>query len=78
MDQQFKIAIGFTTTAFVVAVDGQEYYKYLYRTENLLSVLSGFKISIENGMRMEVTSVDHLDTATPDCAGFERWCSYER
>jgi hypothetical protein len=77
VDQQFKIAVGFSTGAFLVAIDGQEFYSYSYRSENLLSVLTGFKISIENGMRVEVTSVDHFDTANADCAGFEKWTSYE-
>lgn len=74
-DQQFRLAIGFTPKEFVFAVNGRRFASFAYRSPNLLKGLNGFKIKGNNGMYVEVSSVDHMKMDSPDCQGFERYSS---
>lgn len=73
VDEQFKLAIGFTETEFKFAVNGIPFANFEYRTANLLDTLNGMKIAGGNGMHMEVTSVDHMSSGSTDCEGFEMY-----
>jgi hypothetical protein len=72
MDQLFKLAIAITDNAFVIAVDGDVLFSYGYRvSSSFLDQLTGVKLSVSNGLQLEVQGVDHLNTGMPDCDGFE-------
>lgn len=44
INETFKIAIGFTETKFVLAVNGKLIGEFAYRSSNLLNGINGFKI----------------------------------
>lgn len=68
----FKMAIAFTENAFRVAVNGNHYFTYNYRVSNsFLDTLSGIKMHPSNGLQLEIQGVDHFNTGTTDCEGFE-------
>lgn len=70
----FKLAVAITDSAFVVAVDGDILLSYGYRVSNsFLESLTGIKLSVSNGLQMEVQGIDHLNTGTTDCDGFETY-----
>uniref|UniRef100_A0A1B0CFH5 Galectin n=1 Tax=Lutzomyia longipalpis TaxID=7200 RepID=A0A1B0CFH5_LUTLO len=73
IDQQFKLAIGFTPSEFRFAVNGNYFGKFTYRSSNLLDRLNGFKVSVGNGLQLEITSVDHMNMGILDCSGFEEY-----
>jgi hypothetical protein len=74
IDQLFKLALAFTDNAFVVAVDGDVLFSYGYRGNNsFLESLTGVKVSVSNGLQLEVQGVDHLNTGMTDCDGFETY-----
>lgn len=72
-NQQFRLAIAFTKNAFLFAVDGRRFCTFAYRKSRLLDTLTGFIIKTNNGMRMQVTSVDHLTSNDMDCSEFEKY-----
>ncbi|CRK92982.1 CLUMA_CG006589, isoform A [Clunio marinus] len=72
IDQMFKMAIGFTETAYVVAVNGERLFTYDYRFSNsFLDTLMSFRVQTSNGMQVEVQGIDHMDMGMSDCEGFE-------
>lgn len=73
IDQQFKLAIGFTETAFKFAVNGKFFAQFNYREQNVLPNLNGLKLVCGNGMEIEISSVDHLNMGVDDCEGFESY-----
>lgn len=73
IDEQFKLAIGFTETEFKFAVNGTIFGSFEYRSPNQLDKLNGLKIAGGNGLHMEVTSVDHINSGSVDCEGFETY-----
>jgi hypothetical protein len=77
MDQQFKLAIALTDNEFRFAVNGEFFTTFTYRTDRLLDIMNGFKISCGNGLQLEVTGVDHLNMGQPDCEGFETYSDPE-
>jgi Galactoside-binding lectin len=77
MDQQFKLAIALTNNEFRFAVNGQIFTVFKYRSERLLDVMNGFKVSCGNGLQLEVTGVDHMNMGQPECEGFETYSDPE-
>lgn len=73
MEQQFKIAIANTEEDFVVAVNGKLHCRYQYRNENIFEILTGLKFTVEKGLQIEVTGVDHMNMGMADCEGFETY-----
>lgn len=74
MDQQFKMSLAFTETAFEVAINGFKFHTYNYRGSNsLLDTLMGIKFTTGNGMTLEVTGIDHMNIGMSDCEGFETY-----
>lgn len=73
IDQQFKLAIAMTPSCFKFAVDGTYFCSFNYRTPNQLDCLNGFKLLSYNGLTVQVTTVDHLNTGNPDCEDFESY-----
>uniref|UniRef100_A0A1L8DQD9 Galectin n=1 Tax=Nyssomyia neivai TaxID=330878 RepID=A0A1L8DQD9_9DIPT len=73
IDQQFKLAIAFTMDDFRFAVNGNYFGKFTYRSTNVLDHLNGFKISVGNGLQLEITGVDHMNMGIPNCDGFEAY-----
>ncbi|XP_058064349.1 32 kDa beta-galactoside-binding lectin lec-3-like [Anopheles bellator] len=73
IDQQFKLAIGFTEQEFKFAINGSHFEAYTYKTPRLLDVLNGFRIQCTNGLQLEVTAVDHHYSGTSDCTGYEQF-----
>lgn len=71
MDEQFRLAIGITDTGFKFAINGENFGRFGYRTENPLPLLNGFKISAGNGLHLAITEVDHVVTGSTDCNGIE-------
>ena len=70
----FKLAVAITDNAFLVAVDGNVFITYNYRVNNqFLDTLSGIKLNPINGLQLEVQGVDHFNTGTPNCEGFEAY-----
>lgn len=74
-DQQFKLAIAISNGYFLIAVDGKRFCTYKFRTQNQLDVLNGFKMFCVDGLRLEVTAVDHIYSGSPNCADFEGYCN---
>lgn len=77
-DQQFKLAIAMSTTSFLVAVDGKRFCTYRYRGDkvaNQLNILNGFKLFCVDGLRLEVTCVDHIYSGSTSCVDFEGYSS---
>ncbi|XP_059612519.1 32 kDa beta-galactoside-binding lectin lec-3 [Phlebotomus argentipes] len=73
IEQQFKLAIAFTTEDFRFAVDGNYFGQFAYRSANVLDHLNGFKINVGNGLQLDITGVDHMNMGIPDCEGFEAY-----
>ncbi|GAB0099225.1 Galectin [Sergentomyia squamirostris] len=73
IDQQFKLAFAFTSSEFRFAINGDLFGQFSYRSANVLDVMNGFKISVGNGLQLEVTGVDHMNMGSPDCEGFETY-----
>ncbi|XP_070499161.1 32 kDa beta-galactoside-binding lectin-like isoform X2 [Chironomus tepperi] len=74
LDQMFKLGVAITENAFVVAVDGNIFFTYHYRFgTQFLDVLAGIKLSPFNGLQLEVQGVDHFNTGTTNCEGFEAY-----
>lgn len=71
VNTQFKIAIGLTDSEFKFAVNGKVFASFRYRSSNQLSKLSGLKARGEDGIRVQITSLDHITTGHSDCKGFE-------
>lgn len=74
-DQQFKLAFAFSTSHFLVAVDGKRFCSYKYRTQDQLDVLNGLKLLCVDGLRLEVTGIDHIYSGSPSCVDFETYCN---
>ncbi|XP_013097256.1 32 kDa beta-galactoside-binding lectin isoform X2 [Stomoxys calcitrans] len=77
-NQQFKLAIAFTESEFLTAVDGYNFCSYAYRTPNILQKLVGFKIACTKGLHMHVTGVDHVQTGNSLCRGFEELTRFDK
>lgn len=75
-NQQFTLAIAFTEHEFMFAIDGRPYCSFAYRTQHALQNLVGFKITCLNGLRMDVTQVDHVQMGDVTCRGFESYSAY--
>jgi hypothetical protein len=72
MDQLFKLAIAITDSAFIVAIDGEIVMNYGYKfSSSFLDNLVGIKMDVLNGMQLEVQGIDHFNTGSTDCEGFE-------
>lgn len=72
-DQQFKLVIALSTTHFLIAVNGKQFCTYKYQTKEQLQVLNGFKLFCLEGIRLEVSSVDHIYTGNGSGQGFEKF-----
>lgn len=72
-----KIGICFTNTECKFSIFGEPFATFKYRTPNLLGKLNGFKITGGCGLRMEITSIDHIDSGSVDGNGSEKY-SYWR
>jgi hypothetical protein len=70
LDKEFSIAIAMTTSAFKVAINGRHFITYEYRMiqipkssfnghNQIFEKLTGPKIFGENGLQIQVLSVDH-------------------
>lgn len=74
LDQMFKMAVALTENSFRLAVDGNVFMTYNYRVHNsFLDTLSGIKMHLSKGLQLEVQGVDHFNTGTIDCEGFEAY-----
>lgn len=49
----------------------------MYRTNDCLQDLNGFKITTGGGMKIHITGVDHIQMQDPDCQGFEDYTRYD-
>lgn len=72
-DQEFKIAFGFTELEFLVAIDGSKFTSFKYRTNNALNTTVGLKITCLSGLKIHVTSLDHVLMGNSECKGFENY-----
>lgn len=73
IDQQFRLAIGISDNAFKLAINGNYFASYAFKTSNVLDHLNGFKTYSNKGLQLEISSVDHIHTGSADCAGFENY-----
>lgn len=76
-DQEFRLAIAFGEKSFFFAVDGKYFTNFVYRTNDCLQDLNGFKITTGGGMKIHITGVDHIQMQDPDCQGFEDYTRYD-
>lgn len=74
MDQNFKLAIGITNNAFIIAINGRTISSFPLRDGNqrVFATATGFEVEANNGLRLEVQGVDHVITDA-SCQGFERF-----
>lgn len=73
IEQQFKLAIALTPKEFRFAVDGVHFGSFAYRSGHGIDKLNGFKMGTSHGLYLEITSVDHFQTDSSDCDGFEEY-----
>ena len=73
LDQQFKIAIALTEKEFKIAVNGKRFCDFVYRSSKMLTELNGLKVAPNNGMHVEVTSINHFNLDDKNCLGFEEY-----
>lgn len=66
MEVEFRMTICFTETEFKISVNKAVFASFEYRTPNQLDKLGGFKIAGENGLHVNITSVDHKSTDSVD------------
>ncbi|XP_016984943.1 32 kDa beta-galactoside-binding lectin [Drosophila rhopaloa] len=76
-NQQFKLALAFTDREVLTAVDGYNFFSYAWRTPKAMMNLVGFKVTSINGLVVQITGVDHLQTGDPTCAGFEKYSRHD-
>lgn len=72
-DQEFKIAFGFTEHEFLVAIDGSKFTSFKYRTTSVFNTTVGLKVTCLNGLKIHVTSLDHVLMGNSECKGFENY-----
>lgn len=70
---QFQMAIAFTRTQLLVAIDGEEFCTFAYRSKNQLSKLNSIKMLGSYGGHLEVNALDHVLGGPDDCMDYERF-----
>lgn len=73
LNQQFKLAIAMTPNEFRLAIDGEFFTSFIYRSSYGINKINGFKMATEDGMFLEVTSVDHFKLDSHECEHFEQY-----
>lgn len=76
-NQQFKLALAFTEREVLTAVDGFNFFSYNWRTPSAMMNLVGFKVTAINGLVVQITGVDHVQTGDPACTGFEKYSRHD-
>lgn len=69
-NQLFRMAIAFGETFFRIAINGNYFCDFIYRTDDVLEDLNGFTICCEDGLDLIVRGVDHMKVNSPTCDGF--------
>lgn len=74
--QTFKIAVGISTSGFLLAVNGVRIGQMPYREDmrRILGSLTGFELIANNQMNVIVTAVEHM-IVDSNCFNFERFSS---
>lgn len=74
MNQQFKLAVGFSNSSFSIAINGIRTTTFPFRDGNhiIFANATGFNVSQNNGLTLDVKGVDH-NVSDANCSGFERF-----
>lgn len=73
LNQLFRIAIGFGEHGFRIAINGQYYCDFPYRTDDVFEDFNGFTIACDQGLHLLVRGVDHMLCASSDLNGFHTY-----
>lgn len=81
-NQPFKMALAFTESDFKVAVNGQFLMDFaldnieLDDGESLWDILTGFQIKIGADLKLQITNVEHVQSGSRSCDGFESYSNF--
>lgn len=70
MNQLFRMAIAFGQNMFRIAINGQYFCDFQYRTEDIFDDLNGFTIAVNDGLHLLIRGVDHMRCDHPNLEGF--------
>jgi hypothetical protein len=66
LNRPFRLAIGFGNNTFHIAIDGNRYTDFGFRTPDVYGTVSALTVSGDDGLIMNITGVDHVRDNSPN------------